>query len=131
MANHHRHTGTVSTVIRSATPTACRHDTARCHAACKSHSRGAGTIIASAVAFTAPTVKTINAIAAGSPHLPGLASEFAVSAALRRSPAWLVLQVPTRLVARTVKATIQPRPAHGSSITDVRDTYGSTYGLSW
>ena len=36
-----------------------------------------------------------------------------------------------RVAASTVSPTIQPRPAHGSSIADVRDTYGRTYGESW
>jgi len=36
-----------------------------------------------------------------------------------------------RVAAAAVRPTIQPSPAHGSSIADVRDTYGRRYGESW
>ena len=72
-----------------------------------SHSTGAGAIIIRAVALTAPTVTTTSA------HEGGVAPLRAGS----RPP--------------TVRPTIQPSPAHGSSIADVRDTYGRRYGVSW
>ena len=73
-----------------------RHVIDRCHAACSSHSTGAGAIIASAVAFGEPTVKITNAkIAASRQRL--------------------------RVAARIVKPTNQPSDAHGSNISDVRD----------
>ena len=103
---HHSETPIDSTPTRTATSAAARQVTSRCQALWTSQSTGAGTIIAKAVALTAPTVSTIRAIAAGSPQV-------------------------RRRVARTVKPTIQPSPAHGSSITDVRDTYGSTYSEVW
>ena len=36
-----------------------------------------------------------------------------------------------RVAARIVKPTSQPTAAHGKSIAEVRETYGSTYGDSW
>jgi hypothetical protein len=51
------------------------------------------------VALTAPTVNTTRAASAASRHR-------------------------VRVAAPTVKPTIQPTAAHGSSIADVRETYG-------
>ena len=36
-----------------------------------------------------------------------------------------------RVAAPIVSPTIQPRPAHGSNIDDVREMYGTRYGDSW
>ena len=76
-------------------------------AAVSSHSTGAGAIISSAVALTAPTVHDDER---------GEGGVAPAACAWRRA---------------TVRPTIQPSPAHGSSIADVRETYGSTYGESW
>jgi hypothetical protein len=73
-----------------------RHVIVRCHPACTSHSRGAGAIIASAVAFGEPAAKTTNAKIAASRHR-------------------------VRVAARIVRPTSQPSAAHGNSISDVRD----------
>ena len=68
----------------------------RCHAACRSHSIGAGAIIISAVAFGDPTVKTTSAKIAGSRHR-------------------------VRVAERIVSPTNHPTAAHGSNISEVRD----------
>ena len=75
-------------------------------AANASHSTGPGAIIASAVGLIDPVVTTTRA----------------ASAAWRQR---------VRVAASAVRPTSQPRPAHGSSIADVRDTYGRRYGVSW
>ena len=103
MTIHHSDTSTLNTPIFSAVMAARRQVMVRAHAAWTSQSTGAGATSARAVAFTAPTVSTTSAASAASRHR-------------------------VRVVARMVRPTIQPTPAHGSSITDVRDTYGSTYG---
>jgi hypothetical protein len=82
---------------------AVRHVMVRCHAACTSHSTGAGAMRARAAALTAPTVKTTRANSAASRHR-------------------------VRVVARMVSPTSQPTAAHGSSMTDVREMYGRMYG---
>ena len=83
-----------------------RHVICRSAAATTSHNSGAGTIIINAVALTAPTVNTTSAARAACRHRVAVA-------------------------APTVSPTIQPSPAHGRSIADVRETYGRTYGASW
>src|SRR5690554_5114163 len=97
MAIHHNDTPAESAAVRTATRAASRHGTNRPQAACSNQSTGAGTIIARAVALTAPTVNTTRAITAGHSQV-------------------------RRRVASTVDPTIQPSPAQGNSITDVRDT---------
>ncbi len=97
MTIHHSETASDSTPMRRAVDTARRHAICRCHAAASSHSTGAGAIIISAVALTAPTVATTSAARA----------------------AW---RQRVRVAARTVSPTIQPSPAHGSSIAEVRET---------
>ena len=77
------------------------HVTSRLHATWINQSAGAGMIIASAVAFTAPTVSTMSAMSAG------------------------YLQRP-RVAANAVQPTIHPNPAQGSRSTEVREMYGST-----
>ena len=59
-----------------------------------------------AVALTAPTLTTTSA----------------TSAASRQR---------VRVAAPIVRPTIQPSPAQGRSMADVRDTYGRRYGESW
>ena len=92
--------------MRNAAVMARRHVIERCHAACTSHSTGAGAIIASAVAFGDPTVRMTNAKIAGSRHL-------------------------VRVAERIVNPTSQPTEAQGSNMSEVRDRYGRMYGDSW
>ena len=83
--------------MRAAVAAARRHEIIRPAAAWSSQSTGAGAIISNAVAFGEPTVAITSERIAAS-------------------------RQPPRPAARTVRATIQPRPAHGRSIKDVRDT---------
>jgi len=103
MTIHQTETPRHNTAVCPAITNARRTSIRRAQAAWINQRRGPGTIIARAVAFTAPTVTTISAIPAGAPH-------------------------PRRRVATIVRPTIHPSPANGSSITDVRDTYGRMYG---
>ena len=64
----------VLVLAAAAVAIARRNVTVRCHSAWTSHSSGAGTIIASAVAFTAPTVSTTKAMSAGSRHVDRVAA---------------------------------------------------------
>jgi hypothetical protein len=106
MTIHHSDTPAERTPMRSAVVVARRHEICRSTAAIRSHSTGAGAIISSAVALTAPT----------------LAITSAHSAAWRHR---------LRVAAAMVRPTIHPNPAHGSNIAEVREMYGSTYGDSW
>ncbi len=72
----------------------------RSAAATISHSTGAGAIISSAVVLTAPTVPMTSAHKAASRQR-------------------------LRVAAPIVSPTIHPSPAHGSSIEDVREMYGT------
>jgi cytoskeletal protein RodZ len=101
MTIHHIETTRLIPPSFAAVTTAVRQVIERCQAACSSHSAGAGATRASAVALTAPMVSTT------SPNSPTSRQR-------------------VRTVARTVSPTSQPRPIQGSSITEVRDTYGST-----
>ncbi len=92
--------------MRVAATTARRVVTVRSTTASSSHSNGAGATIARAVAFTEPVVAITSAHSAASRHR-------------------------VRVAAPIVRPSTQPRPAHGSSIDDVRDTYGTRYGDSW
>ena len=103
MTIHHSDTSKLSEPSLTAVMTAARQLMVRCHAACTNHSTGAGAINARAVALTAPTVSTTSANTAASRHR-------------------------VRVVARMVKPTSHPTAAHGSNMTDVRDTYGRMYG---
>src|SRR5829696_5999673 len=103
---HHEDTASDSPPMRAAVAAARRHVTRRSRAATTSHRTGAGATMRVAVALTAPTVKTTSAARA----------------------AW---RQRLRVAARTVRPTSQPRPAHGSSMAEVRDSYGSTYGDNW
>ncbi len=107
IAIHHNETARASPPILAAVEAARGHVICRSAAATTSHSSGAGTIIIKAVAFTAPTVNTTSAARRGVPPA-----------------AWMSPRP-------TVSPTIQPSPAHGRSIADVRETYGRTYGASW
>ncbi len=97
MAIHHSDTPSESPPMRAAVAAARRHVMRRSAPATRSHSTGAGAIINRAVALTAPTVATTRA----------------------HSAAWCQR---VRVAARTVSPTIQPRPAHGRSIAEVRET---------
>ncbi len=105
-AIHHDDTASESPPMRAAVAAARVHVIRRSSAVTSSHSTGAGAIIKSAVALTAPIENTTRAARA----------------------AW---RQRVRVAASTVSPTSQPRPAHGSSIADVRETYGSRYGESW
>ena len=83
--------------MRAPAAKARRQSICRSAAATASHSSGAGTIMRSAVALTAPTLATTSAASAASRHF-------------------------VRVAAPTVRPTIQPRPAHGRSIAEVRET---------
>ena len=106
MAIHHSDTAVDNNATLPAVAATRRHVTSPRHRAWSSQSAGAGMIIASAVALTAPTVNTTSAMSAGCRHRP-------------------------RRAASTVHPTIHPSPAQGSSSTDVRDTYAKMYGDSW
>ncbi len=103
---HHADTTSDNPPIVSAVVVARRHVISRRPAANASHSTGPGAIIARAVGLIDPVVTTTRA----------------ASAAWRQR---------VRVAASAVRPTSQPRPAHGSSIADVRDTYGRRYGVSW
>ena len=101
-----RHVPIDSTPIRSAAATARFGGTARSAVATTSHRTGAGATISNAVALTAPIDPMTSAHRAASRHR-------------------------VRVAAPMVRPTIQPSPAHGRSIDEVRDTYGTRYGDNW
>ena len=100
MTTHHADVASASPPILAAAPRAQRGWTVRSATATTSQMSGAGAIISSAVVLTAPTVPTTSA------H----------SAASRQR---------LRVAAPTVNPMIQPNPAQGSSIDDVREMYGT------
>src|SRR6056297_2682957 len=120
MPIHQSETTDETTPMRNAVVVAWRHVSDRCHAAWTSHNSGAGMINTTAVAFTAPIVATIRAIAAGSRHL--------MSRSLQAFPG--VGNAPAA-PARIVSPTIHPSAAQGSRSNDVRETYARTNGDSW
>ena len=106
IAIHHSDIKALIPPILAAVTIALRHVMVRPHAACRSHNTGAGAIIRIAVAFGAATVTMTR------PKMPTSRQRL-------------------RVAARMVRPTSHPTAAHGSSIAEVRDTYGSTYGESW
>ena len=86
IAIHHNDTASDRTATLAAVASARRQVIDRCQTAWTSHNVGAGMIIASAVAFTAPTVSTTSATPAANRHRP-------------------------RCAASTVRPTIHPSPA--------------------